>query len=141
MSRGGIVSNHRITDSLQAAQMEAESGCSRCERRIPLLAFAFLGSNFEAVCNHCAAKQIDDLIAVVGLPSPPSSLLGKLEAEAKAATEAASAFRLPEEHAAAEYHMGRANGLAAARRLLIDSERSGPDGASQPSTTTKEKGS
>lgn len=61
---GTTMSEHRITDSLQPVQMEAESGCSRCDRRIPLLAFAFLGPNFEAVCNYCAAKQIDDLAAV-----------------------------------------------------------------------------
>lgn len=51
-----------ITDELQAVRMEAKSDCSRCPRIIPLLGFAFLGPNYEAVCAHCAAKQLADLI-------------------------------------------------------------------------------
>jgi len=43
--------------TLQAVQMEAESGCSRCDRRILTLEKGFLDENYAAVCVHCAAAM------------------------------------------------------------------------------------
>lgn len=45
----------RQPTTLTAVQMNDASGCSRCHREIPLLAFAFLDERYAAVCNECAA--------------------------------------------------------------------------------------
>lgn len=47
--------------------MEAESGCSRCPRKILLLEKAFLDERYAAVCVHCAADAYSALRASVYL--------------------------------------------------------------------------
>lgn len=46
---------------LTHVQMEAASKCSRCPRKIPLLAFAFLDERYAAVCGECAARAYNEM--------------------------------------------------------------------------------
>jgi ribosomal protein L37E len=66
-----------VAATLTAVAMEAESGCSRCARRILLLEKAFLDERYAAVCIHCAADTYNELrqrTAMQGYPRLPKAI-------------------------------------------------------------------
>jgi hypothetical protein len=66
---------------LTPVAMAAESGCSRCARRILLLEKAFLDENYAAVCVHCAGACYSLALTALRLKSPNTNPLRGPEAD------------------------------------------------------------